>query len=292
MGFTVTFTSNEVCEDDSSKFYTFTIDAVCSPDGTQKEGDVTYSTCSAYRKDLGKYNCKTFDASSIVKFLDKLSQFTGILLIGFGLVLTFAGAKFLLLVFTILIFIGVTGASFLLVYNLFLDPIKTEQSTFAIVFVVAAILGGVAAYFSKKFAKAWATTLLAVWAGFVGMMLLVKLVGIGNKYAEFFLVLAGAIGAGFLGKKLDKHIKSIGTAFIGSYLLIRGIGSYVGGYPSMAEDGEIQTYNPYVWAYFAAFVAFVIGGSYVQLRILKAEDEDKKDDAFEGEEEAKICGCL
>ena len=296
-GFKVTYTSNEPCTKDATKKFTFTINQICNPGKEKEDSDFGSGDCEAEMTYKGKNGCSTIDLSKFMKFFDKFAKFGGIILIGSGLVMTFAGAKFLLLVFTCLVGFAVTGIFSLVVYNLFLSP-DTEQGVFLTIFVIAALLGIAAGYFSKKFAKAWATTLLAVWVGFIAASMLAKLLGIYNQYASTTIAILGAVGAGVLGKKLDKHIKSFGTAFIGAYLLIRGIGTYAGGYPSeaeiakQAEEGNVEEYNPYVWLYFLGFVAFAVGGSFVQLKYLRAEEEDKKEDAFEAEDEAKVCGCF
>lgn len=296
-GFTLTYKSVQDCTADSSKKFSFRINAICSKsESTLETVKFTDGTCDAEITHLGPQNCKAYSVD-FTKFIDTISPYIGFILIVLGGGLTFAGAKLILLAFTVLVSLAVCGALFMISYNLFI-PVGASQGVYGAVLVVALIIGGVAGFFSKKFAKAWATTLLAAWAGFVALSLLVKVVGIYNNKAVLALEIAGAIGGGFLGKKLDKHIKSFGTAFIGAYLLIRGVGTYAGGYPSeseiakQAESGEVEKYNPMVWGYFAGFIFFAVLGSFVQLKYLKAEEEDKKDDAFENEDESKVCGCL
>jgi cytochrome b subunit of formate dehydrogenase len=59
--------------------------------------------------------------------------------------MTFAGAKFLLLVITALTFIAVTGLVFLGFYNLFLSR-DSSQEVMVTVMVIALIAGGAASY--------------------------------------------------------------------------------------------------------------------------------------------------
>lgn len=254
------------------------------------------NACEAEITHLGPQNCKS-KTIDFAKFVDAVSPFLGIILIVGGGGLTFAGAKLILIAFMLLVGLGAAGALFMVTSNLFM-PVGSSQGLYIGVLLVCLTLGGILGYLSQKFAKAWATTLLATWAGFVAISLLTKAAGIYNPTAILCLSIAGAVGGGLLGKKLDKHIKSFGTAFIGSYLLIRGIGVYAGGYPSEseiaknAEQGKVQKYDAMIWAYLAGFVFFMVSGAFVQLKYLKAAEEDKKDDAFENEDESKVCGCL
>jgi len=281
-GFTLTYVSNENCTSDASKKFTFTINAVCDRNGTEKTTGYKKNVCNAEITHTGKEACAAL-SFNIDDFFTAIGPFLGIILLVFGTAMTFAGNKLLLLAFAALIFLGVTGATFMVVYNLFLS--NATMGVYVTVAIISSILGGVAAYFSQKFAKAWATTLLAAWAGFVAISFLVKLVGIYNQYATFTLTIIGTGLAAYFGRKLDKHIKSFGTAFIGSYLLIRGIGVYAGGYPSesaiakQTEAGNVAEYNPLVWAYFAGFIFFIVAGTFVQFKYLKKEDD--KGDAFE-----------
>lgn len=297
-GFTLTYKSTEPCTADKSKKFSFKINAVCSKESTVLNTvEFTDGTCEAQITKLGAENCKAYSVDFFPKFIDAISPYLGFILIVLGGGLAFAGAKLILLAFTILVSVAVSGGLFMMSYNLFI-PTKSSEGVYGVVLLICVVIGGVLGYLSKKFAKAWATTLLATWVGFVAMSLLVKIAGIYNNYAVLGLSILGAVAGGFLGKKLDKHIKSFGTAFIGAYLLIRGIGTFAGGYPSeselakQAQDGEVAKYNPMVWAYFAGFIFFAVAGAFVQLKYLKAEEEDKKEDAFENEDEAKVCGCL
>jgi len=296
-GFALTYKSKEACSSDATKKFTFKINAICSKTETTLQSvQYTDGSCEAEITHLGAENCKS-KTVDLAKFVDAVSPFLGIILIVGGGGLTFAGAKLILIAFTLLVGLTVTGVLFMVTYNLFI-PSGSSSGLYIGVMIVCLLIGGVLGYLSQKFAKAWATTLLATWAGFVAMSLLVKAAGIYNSTAVICLSIAGAVGGGFLGKKLDKHIKSFGTAFIGSYLLIRGIGVYAGGYPSEseiaknAESGKVQKYDAMIWAYLGMFVFFMVAGSFVQLKYLKAAEEEKKDDAFENEDESKVCGCL
>lgn len=143
-GFTITYTSEQTCTDDASKNYVFTIDAVCAKD--HSEDPIVYGTCTAYLKDSGPDNCKLpINLGAFYDFVNKLAPFLGIILILVGIIMTFAGAKFLLLVITALTFIAVTGLVFLVFYNLFLGS-NSSQGVMVTVLVIALIAGGAASY--------------------------------------------------------------------------------------------------------------------------------------------------
>ena len=210
--------------------------------------------------------------------------------------MTFAGAKFLFQVFSILVSTAVTVILFLICYNFFLPTNNINELVVIGVVVVCAALGTGVGYLSYKFAKAWVTTLLGAWGGLVLFLLLGKVAGVKNGNITLVLALGGAFLGGYLGKQLNKVIRVFGTAFIGSFFVIRGLGTYLGGYPSetavinQAKSGDLE-YESHVYAYFGGFVVLFIVGALIQLRLFRDEDVDE-DDMFENQDEARKCGCF
>jgi hypothetical protein len=74
-------------------------------------------------------------------------------------------------------------------------------------------------------------------------------------------------------------VKSVGTAMIGSFLFVRGVGTYVGGYPSetdlanAAKSGDVKNVNNYIIAYFSGMLVMTIGTSIFQMWYFRDEDD-------------------
>jgi hypothetical protein len=103
-------------------------------------------------------------------------------------------------------------------------------------------------------------------------------------------VVLGTVGGLFAGYKFNKYAKAIGTAVIGSFLLIRGIGCYAGGFPSDYSGVEDTEYSTAVLGYLAGMVFSAVAGVWFQLRFFKTEHD--KFNEMDNEDEAKVCGCL
>lgn len=83
-------------------------------------------------------------------------------------------------------------------------------------------------------------------------------------------IIAACIIVGvLLARKMRIHIMIIGTSLVGAYALVRGVASFIGGYPNEAKlyqeasSGEdIGSFPWTFYVYFVFIIAFFIGGSY------------------------------
>lgn len=226
--------------------------------------------------------------------LDKIAPFIGAILIIFGGLLAFAGAKFLFQLVAVLVAAIISAFLFFTAYNLFIPQDKVSTTLVVIVIIVCALIGLAVAFFTYKFTKAWAIPLVAAVAGGMLGLVFFKLVGVKNGYVTILGAVLGAIGGGFLGKKFNSLVRIVGTAFIGSWFIIRGIGMYAGGYPSetdVIKNGVHANTGGAFWYYFAGLIVLVIVGSAVQFRLFRDEGKDEED-AFAGEDEGRTCGCF
>eukprot|EP00742_Colponemidia_sp_Colp-10_P008547 GILJ01009264.1.p1 GENE.GILJ01009264.1~~GILJ01009264.1.p1 ORF type:complete len:322 (+),score=22.86 GILJ01009264.1:39-1004(+) len=78
------------------------------------------------------------------------------------------------------------------------------------------------------------------------------------------------IMGGFLGLKYKQQLLYLATALAGAYMLLRGIGSFAGGYPNefkLAEDSHRIKYIPWeFYLYFSAIIFLTIIGILCQTR--------------------------
>jgi hypothetical protein len=208
--------------------------------------------------------------------------------------MTFAGAKFLVFVVAVLVGILVDVVLFMLSYNLFFAN-DTKAGVTIGVLVFTTLVGIVAAIFAHKLAKNWAVSIIAAWAGIAIGITLIKVFGVENTMVSLVTAILFAVLGFYLGKKLNKFVKTAGTAIIGSFLLVRGVGSYLGGYPGMSFGEDVQGGNvewtPAILGYVGGTIVLAIVGSIVQNRLFKDLDTDSND-YMENDKEAGKCGCF
>lgn len=109
--------------------------------------------------------------------------------------------------------------------------------------VAGIVLGVLAAYYLTVLIDKFALPILA--AACAGIMIFVTL-GQIKKIPKAVLYLTVALGAGlgfYFANKVQKFIKSAGTAIIGSFLLFRGIGNYVGNFPTILDGSHGADYD-------------------------------------------------
>ena len=213
--------------------------------------------------------------------MDALDPFIGTILLVIGVFLAFAGAKFLFQAIGAFVFLLTTGLVFMLSYN-FLPPDKVSGGGGIALLIgiglVSLALGTAVAYYSYRFAKEWSVALLAAWGGIALGFFVVRLAHIHSGTASLLIALAGAVFGGWLGRKMTRMIRCLGTAFVGSFLIVRGVACYAGGYPSGQADGAVKADHLAICLYLLGLVLLTVAGTWWQLRIFKAEV--KEDDHF------------
>jgi hypothetical protein len=252
-GFTLKMTSSNAC--DGANFVV-TLNANCGTDEVPFK--VTASDkCSMTAEYTGPKACKAYNFK-VGKHLKKVEPFFGSFLILFGLVMCFAGAKFLFQLFGGMIFLATATVVFGGVYNAFLPP-DTNMYIVGGLAAVAIGLGVGAAIFTYKFAKEWSVSLLAAWGGVVLALVIVKLAKIDNATATIALCVVGAVGAGYLGKQMNKLVSTAGTAFVGAGFVIKGIMMTL----DSRDLANVQKDDPMVWGLLGGLVFLSITGTLV-----------------------------
>jgi hypothetical protein len=101
-----------------------------------------------------------------------------------------------------------------------------------VLFIVALAIGILAGFVAWKLLINWATTILAFWLGIMLALSILKLAGVSDQNITLGACVVGGVIGFFIGKKYNTGIKKFGTAIIGSFILVRGISVYLGGFPS------------------------------------------------------------
>jgi hypothetical protein len=117
-------------------------------------------------------------------------------------------------------------------YATFLSD-KTASWVGWLVVSLAIILGLIGGYLLQKYEKVDAA-LLGAWGGFtLGVLLNETVLYLVHSTALFWCVNIGlAVVGALVGFFAFNPVIMIGTAFIGSYLTMRGISLYAGGFPN------------------------------------------------------------
>ena len=114
----------------------------------------------------------------------------------------------------------------------------------------------------------------------------------GNQAKYIKIAIDGAVGGvcAYFSHRVQKYIKTVGTAVIGSFMLFKGIGNYLHGFPKLLDaiqTGEIdehelnQAYEGKLGqralAYLAGIVVTAVLGSFVQLKVTCKEQAEEDD---------------
>ncbi len=91
-----------------------------------------------------------------------------------------------------------------------------------------------------------------------------------------------ALAFAFMTCCLFDHVLIIGTSFFGSYLLMKGIGAYAGGFPNevtIYEDivrGDPLPVKAEFYGYLVGFVVMALIGILVQYKLRSGESQNQR----------------
>ena len=212
-------------------------------------------------------NCPLFTYNKFAQVMMDQSWAFGALFIIFGLPLAIFGLKMFEYFSFFFAFVIFCLGFLLLCYSTFWQPTETIRVNRIFVTVMlmlcAVILGTLAGIVCAK-NKRLSAAVVAGWCGYAFSQLLEVIWW--NNYdnilinwtSELLLVVS------FVTVSLIWYNQAImaGTAFAGSYLTVRGISFYVGGFTNeyvlmhrfQSNDGSTAWRNPQMWGYFAAMV--------------------------------------
>lgn len=250
-------------------------------------------SCTSSASYQGEHACASASIP-ISLALKKLAPFAGLILIVFGMIMTIIGRKFAPVVPAGIVGFVATGMFFMICKQLFLTG--KQPAVVITVLVLCFGIGGLVAWASFNLIKQVAAPILAGFGGLVVFTMLATVANLKNPGVVLIIEICGLFLGLYLGKKYDKYVKSVCTSLIGAAMVVRGVGCYAPGFPSivMSDVGSDMEVDNNMIAYFAGFVVLFIFGTFWQLAKARTEEEenDNKDDAFESQEEGRRCGCL
>ena len=207
--------------------------------------------------------CPTFKYDTLTMFLTKYSYLLGVVFIVMGLFLAFFGNKFVNFVIGLVGFLAsstfLLSASFWVLEQTNASPPDYTQW---IILGVSLLLGGLIGYLLVKSRKI-GVAIMAAWGGATVGFILTTTFVIENTGVYWATIVGCAIVAAFLAFKTEKIVIMLATAHIGSYLAIRGISMYAGGFPNESslrlelQSGAL-TWNTFPKTFYAYFAGIIV----------------------------------
>ena len=224
--------------------------------------------------------CPSFDLNALWTFLDEYSYLWGVLFIVGGIFLAFFGRKLFKGAIFMATAILTVFAILLLFYTTFLSD-TTESWVGWTVLVCSILIGLVAGFFMMKLERIGAA-LLAGWGGFlIGLLLNEMALYKVESPALFWSVnVACAVVAAVLSFFFYEHVLINTTAFGGSYMLIRGISFYAGGFPNeftLAAElkaGDTSAFDNWFYMYMVCILIVFVVADIVQYKTNKKGEDN------------------
>ncbi len=242
------------------------------------------NTCEIGMKMKSSHACYVFSLGPFFRYVSKYFYLFGLGMIVIGLFVGFFGRKLIhptICMIGTLIFVTISAW---IIFTLAFDRDSSEVTEW-IVFGVCCVVGIFVGLLLAWLAKYTAAGLSAYGAVCLGLILYTSFLYKydNDKQVLFYVFLiVMAIVGGVLGFVLYNHALIISTSIIGSYMFIRGISLYAGGFPNemliieQIKNNQISDFPATFWAYFAGFVVLTIGMIVTQYKMFNKMDEKDK----------------
>ena len=218
------------------------------------------SECKMELRYKSKGGCPVLTQGQVEKFMNENKFLVGMIMIGLGAVLAFTGYYFL----DFVIF-AVSFASFSLAIS-YIALVLTDKGygenqqpdwLLWVIFGGALLAGGLAAWMITKCRK-FGIGLLAACGGIALGILICQMTAINNTIIYYAILGACAIGTCILVSFLEKPLCIAITSFLGSYMLVRGVSLFAGGYPSEFQVAELIKQHIMPWTQYKWFWAYLV----------------------------------
>lgn len=207
--------------------------------------------------------CPVFEYSALYQFLSKYSYLLGAILIVKGLFLAINGNKAITRVIGL---IGFLASSVVLLslsfYGLAKNNSQTQEWVLWVIFAACLLVGAFIGFQISKLKKV-GIAVLAGWGGVTLGFILTTTFVIGNTYLYWAVIGGCALVCFYAAFLIERHVIMVATAFVGSYLFVRGISLYAGGFPPEGSlHDEISSgaldWNTFPKTYYAYFGAIIL----------------------------------
>lgn len=179
-----------------------------------------------------KYNCNLFDTNAIWRWCESNWWIVAISMIVIGGFQWAFGQKLFKPTLFLIGTISVLGLVLFVFYAVFL-PTGSKSWTIWVVGAVGLLLGLILGYFLAKLVRVGVAA-LGAWIGVILALLIHSAFLYSIHSQAVFLTMLIGFGIVFGGISFWKYklFLMFGTAFIGSYLSVRGVSLFAGGYPN------------------------------------------------------------
>lgn len=225
-----------------------------------------------------KYGCPVVSFNQLINFINKHSAAFAIIFGIAGVFLIFFGLQ--LFKVTVFVVAAVVGSLFVGTLFFAFTDFGTEQWILWIIFAVAIIFGLVLGSVAVKF-KRFAYFAIGAGLGVVGGFILYNAIlspivkgqyGVGPFYLTVGICAIIGGGAAFC---LLQGIVIVGSSFIGSFMAVKAVASFIGGFPTETYVAQgIESFDPVVYAYLAAIIVFGCFGVYFQSKNERVPEAD------------------
>ena len=253
------------CKYDETKSYSLQVNIKCNQDAKAFSPATATSKdkCNIVRTYESDKGCPVFELSIFNQFVSKYYWLFGIILILSGLVVAFFGSKFVNVMIYTTVTLGIFMVAGYFVFNLlaeiaFFKKTWVQITFFALFFLLSNVIG----YFTMRIRR----VAVALTAAFGGYMLALTLLAAFMAFMkekiwqQYLLKISIPVVFGLCTLLMEETIVMFITSFIGSYLLIRGISFYAGGFPVETQFAEMLNKNVINWHSFQkGFYGYLAG---------------------------------
>jgi hypothetical protein len=211
--------------------------------------------------------CYVFSLNALFRYITKYYIIFGIVMIIVGFFIGLFGKALVKPTICVVGTLAFVLVSALTIFTLAFDRDSSQVAewvVFGICVVVGIFIGLLLAYLTR-----FGIAVLAAWGGVtVALMLYSSFLyqWDNDKRVLFWLfVVAVGVATGLIGFALFNHAIIISTSLIGSYLIIRGISLFAGGFPNEAliieqiKNGQTPQFDNAFWGYLAGFIVLTLG---------------------------------
>jgi len=179
-------------------------------------------------------------------------MFWGAVFITFGLILAFLGNKF------ITVMVGVISSIAVFIGGVYLTTYIVDSSIKAqnihdyavwIIFIIWSLIAIISGTLIAKKRK-WGIAIVGGFGGTVLGMLITTIFIVDNDIVYWVIVVGSGLVAFSITFFIETLVIIMSTSFIGSYLVIRGISMYAGGFPSESELHTMAKSGYMDWSHF------------------------------------------
>lgn len=160
-----------------------------------------------------------------------IQDYAGLWSVLFGVLLCSFGGTLLIYFFMAAMSVTLLITMNMLAYNLLL----TSETHIILVFLMVAAVTSVSVALSRfiyEFTKKWATLLIAMWAGIILVLSILKLLKVNSASVNLIGAFFGTLLGYVLGLRYYNTIPSFSASVIGAFFIIKGVASYAGHYPT------------------------------------------------------------